>query len=118
MPDPVMPTKVLYMTIGEEKTFGVDFQDEGAVIGGETIDTPTFTVSGGGASVIAIAINAAEFFDSGQGRRSIPVGNGVQVKLHPLIAGQWDVVCRVFARPSNDELEILGRLIITATVPP
>lgn len=115
MPSPTMPTENLLMTMGEQKTFGIDFQDEGAVKDGQTLSTPVFHISGGGATVVTLAVLTAIFHDTGKGK-SIPSGAGVRVKLNPVAPGAYNVACRV-TTSGGDVLEVLGRLTITDTVP-
>lgn len=110
-------TDLVYKTPDEQKTFGFDFQSEGAVKSSAVLSSPVVEVDpASGMTVGTPLVTTADFLDGSTGKK-IPSGKGVKVKLTGGVVGLWGITCRVTESTNSDVLECSGKIAIVDPVP-
>lgn len=110
----------LYMTSREDKTFGFDYSQEGAILSGETVDPDQpmeVFVDPSGPTLGTPEPVLVDFKDSDG--KIIRPGRGVRVRITaPNSISEvttYTVVCRARAT-GGDKLESGGKLVVTPTI--
>lgn len=110
--------ETLYLTLGENKTFGIDFTPEGAVRDGGVLSAPAVTITyhptqvgtptKPGVSGTEVVPDGTTFYDS-DGKK-IRGGKGVRVRLDAdsgAQAGKYVVTCEVTVTALGGQLDLL-----------
>lgn len=120
MADDTTSVITLRMTAFEEKTFGFDYSEEGAIRSGEQVDPDEpreIFVEPDGLTVGPPVVITSNFKDSDG--KVIRAGCGVAVRITPDSSitqeTTYTVVCRARAT-GGDKLESGGKLVVTPTI--